>query len=196
MNGELQEPWSRFQRELRGYLLRRVREPADAEDVLQDVFERLQRRPGDLARAENPSAWLYSVTRNALIDHGRRHTARERSLDRLRAEPDEARTGPGGAEEDEAAALLARCLRPLIAQLAPRDREALEWVDLEGLTQREAAARAGISVSGMKARVQRARRRLRERILQCCAVELDARGGVMDFAPRAAAPRRRRCERC
>jgi len=195
-----QAPWSDFRQELRGYLLRRVQEPADADDVLQDVFERLQRRPEDLAQANNPSAWLYSVTRNALIDHARRAAARERSLGRLRTELDTTGREGSGTEDLGPASVLARCLRPMIHELPARDRQALEWVELEGLTQREAAERAGISVSGMKARVQRARRRLRERILACCAVDLDARGGVIGFAPRGETESKRRtreaCDTC
>ncbi|WP_220448470.1 sigma factor-like helix-turn-helix DNA-binding protein [Nonomuraea mesophila] len=50
--------------------------------------------------------------------------------------------------------------------------------EYEGLTQSEAARRLGISVSGMKSRVQRARGRLRELLTGCCAVAMDARGAV------------------
>jgi hypothetical protein len=47
--------------------------------------------------------------------------------------------------------------------------------DLEGVTQAEAARRAGVSVSGMKSRVQRARQQLRTIVEECCRVDLDRR---------------------
>jgi RNA polymerase sigma-70 factor (ECF subfamily) len=53
-------------------------------------------------------------------------------------------------------------------------------VDIEGVTQRSAAEDEGISLSGMKARVQRGRRRLKEILLESCRIEIDRRGGVMD----------------
>jgi RNA polymerase sigma-70 factor, ECF subfamily len=73
----------------------------------------------------------------------------------------------------------------LMMQLEPGDRQALELVELEGLTQAATASRLGLSVSGMKSRVQRARRRLRAALDDCCQIVLDGRGGVVSFEHRA-----------
>lgn len=51
------------------------------------------------------------------------------------------------------------------------------------MPQAEIAARAGLSLSGAKSRVQRARTMLREVLLQCCRVEVGKRGGVVDYEP-------------
>jgi RNA polymerase sigma-70 factor (ECF subfamily) len=51
----------------------------------------------------------------------------------------------------------------------------------EGVPQVDAARRLGISTSGMKSRVQRGRRLLREALLACCEVSLDRRGGIAAF---------------
>jgi RNA polymerase sigma-70 factor (ECF subfamily) len=66
-----------------------------------------------------------------------------------------------------------------------RQRRAVELIDLEGLPQARAAQREGVSVSGMKSRVQRGRRRLADLLGQCCALTLDTRGLPMDYAPPA-----------
>ena len=63
-------------------------------------------------------------------------------------------------------------------------REAITLTELEGLTQAEAARMVGISVSGMKSRVQRGRARLREMFEACCEIALDGRGAVMQCEPR------------
>jgi RNA polymerase sigma-70 factor, ECF subfamily len=76
-----------------------------------------------------------------------------------------------------------------VAQLASPYREAITLVELEGLTAREAAEMAGISVSGMKSRVQRGREQLRALFDACCEIAIDARGKPTDFAPRG-------CKRC
>jgi len=60
-------------------------------------------------------------------------------------------------------------------------RQAVILIDLEGLTQQEAAAQLGLSLSGMKSRVQRGRRQLKGMLEVCCTIELDQRRGVADY---------------
>ena len=69
----------------------------------------------------------------------------------------------------------------MIEELPEKDREALKLTDIEGLTQRELADRLKISVSGAKSRVQRAREKLKEVLLECCHVEVDRLGRVVDW---------------
>jgi RNA polymerase sigma-70 factor (ECF subfamily) len=90
------------------------------------------------------------------------------------------------ANEPEESALqeLAACMKPLMGKLALADREALRLIEVEGLTQVEAARRLGLSLSGMKSRVQRARLRLRSALDDCCLVALDRRGGVLGYEGR------------
>ncbi len=76
---------------------------------------------------------------------------------------------------------LARCLIPLVNGLPTPYRRALTLAHLDGLTQREVASRLGLALSGAKSRVQRARKMLAGALLECCRVELDRRGGVMDY---------------
>src|SRR5207245_11044477 len=85
---------------------------------------------------------------------------------------------------DELRAGVAGCLRAMIERLSEDYRQAVRLVDLEGLAQHEAAARLGLSVSGMKSRVQRGRRQLREMLGACCVVALDRRRGVVDYEVR------------
>ena len=73
---------------------------------------------------------------------------------------------------------------PFIALLPSPYREALTLTELEGITQREAAAMVGISVSGMKSRVQRGRRELRALFEACCNIALDGRGRIISCEPR------------
>jgi len=55
---------------------------------------------------------------------------------------------------------------------------------LQGMTQEEAASRVGISLSGMKSRVQRGRGKLRNLFEACCKIELDVRGKPIDVEKR------------
>ncbi|MBK9373950.1 MAG: RNA polymerase sigma factor SigZ [Holophagales bacterium] len=173
--------WSEFSGRLRAFIASRVRDPADADDLLQEVFLRVHRSGGTLDRTDRLPAWLYQVTRNALTDHYRSRDVRVRhaggSLDEA-AEPvvpeDEAR------DERE----LAACLSPMLDQLPAAHREAVALTTFEGLSQVEAAKRLGISISGMKSRTQRGRARIRDLLLRCCEIEVDRRGGVAAFRSR------------
>jgi hypothetical protein len=92
------------------------------------------------------------------------------------------------ADDDRATfRALAGCVALFVARLPSPYREAITLVELEGLTAREAAALADVSVSGMKSRVQRGRAQLRAQLDACCRIDLDVRGKVTDCEPR---PRR------
>jgi RNA polymerase sigma-70 factor (ECF subfamily) len=69
----------------------------------------------------------------------------------------------------------------MIERLSGEYRQAVILIDLEGLTQQEAAAQLGLSLSGMKSRVQRGRRQLKGMLEACCTIELDQRCGVADY---------------
>src|SRR5215207_93704 len=66
----------------------------------------------------------------------------------------------------------------------PFRRAAVMLIDLEGMPQKEAAARSGVSLSGMKSRVQRGRQVLEHLLRDCCRIELDAGGRITDYQPR------------
>jgi len=61
-------------------------------------------------------------------------------------------------------------------------REALLTVDIKGTSQVQAAKIFGLSLSGMKSRVQRGRFKLKQLLLECCAIEIARRGGIVDYS--------------
>ena len=128
-------------------------------------------------RVDNPVAWLYRSARNAVIDHYRTRRHHE-SIDDDDRWPDH---DPASDEPNEATRELSHCLQPMIDQLAPLAREALLRVDVDGQTQQSAAEALSLSVSGMKSRVQRARRELKQLLEQCCTVEVDRNGAISDY---------------
>jgi RNA polymerase sigma-70 factor, ECF subfamily len=101
---------------------------------------------------------------------------------------DQQSRGPGQAfDEDEGAALheLAACMAPMLQRLPQVYREAITLTDLRGLNQADAARHSGVSLSGMKSRVQRGRRQLRAVLEDCCRIQLDRRGGIVAYDRRA-----------
>jgi RNA polymerase sigma-70 factor (ECF subfamily) len=86
--------------------------------------------------------------------------------------------------EDDPEAILALSLRELIDELPEPYRQALILTEYQGLSQKQLAGQAGISLSGAKSRVQRAHDRLRDMLLSCCHFELDRRGHIVDYYER------------
>lgn len=79
---------------------------------------------------------------------------------------------------------LTECVAFFVARLPSPYREAITLTELQGMSQREAAEMLGVSLSGVKSRVQRGRQRIRRMFEECCEMSLDARGRVTDCAPR------------
>ena len=184
--------WRELRGPLAGFIARRVADPQDAEDVLQEVMLRIHRHSDELEHADRVAAWVHRIARNAIVDHYRRRAARPELPAGGAGDLEQREDGPPGEPDSEALRReLAACLRPLIDRLPEKHRDALVLTEFEGLTQIEAARRLGISVSGAKARVQRGRAQLRTLLLDCCHVELDRRGAITDYRAR-----RGSCERC
>lgn len=78
------------------------------------------------------------------------------------------------------------CLEPFLSRLPAEFREALQLTELGSLSQKDYAARLGISYSGAKSRVQRARRQLHELFTACCRIEAYAYGNIWAATPRTA----------
>ena len=161
---------------LRGFVDRRIGDPDAADDVAQEVLLRLHRSLGDLRVEDRLDAFAYRIARNAIIDHYRsRANAKEipAAPDELIARVDADRDTDEDPNEAKGREELARCLEPLVRRLAEPYRQALTLTDLGKLSQVEAARVAGLSVPGMKTRVQRARAQVHELLTACCDVALE-----------------------
>lgn len=162
------------------FIERRVESPDVADDLTQDVLLRLLMNSE--GRIENPTAWVYRVARNVIIDHYRTRGSRPPfdSDDPNAWGPAE---DPFADDPHEAQRELAGCLRSLVDQLAEPYRSAVTAVDLDGQTQTDLAQAVGLSASGMKSRVQRGRRQLRRLLTECCRVHTSPSGGITGYEP-------------
>jgi RNA polymerase sigma-70 factor (ECF subfamily) len=173
-------PWQEVAARLRPFIARRV-SPAEIDDVMQDVFVRMQRGLPQLRDEERFTSWLFQIARSSVAEHMRTR-ARHPIAD---GDADEEPAAETEEDDDrEAARELAGCVSLFVGQLPSPYREAITLVELEGRTAKEAAEMVGISVSGMKSRVQRGRAQLRELFDRCCEIAIDARGKPTEFTPR------------
>lgn len=145
-----------FQREVYGWILRIVRDPAAAEDLTVETFWRIYRSHGRFDPAHSFGAWARRIATNAALDHLRK----ARNLRAEVALPADFSQGtpPDPALQRETREQVLRCFRQLPAKLQAVATLAL----VEERSYEEIAAALGISPGAVKLRVFRAVRKLRE----------------------------------
>lgn len=160
---------------LGNFILRRVRDPADADDILQDVFQEFVQAYRLPAPIEQASAWLFRVARNRIIDRFRKK--KELSVNQMSddaADPDGEGEGeyrldlvlpaPDGPEAAHARSTVLAELQQALDELPPNQREVFIGHELEGLSFKEMAAQSGVAVNTLLARKRYAVLYLRTRL--------------------------------
>ena len=175
MAASMLDLWGEFSIPLKEFILRRVQNEYDAEDVLQDVFYKIYENIESLQDKNKIQPWVYQITRNSIIDHYRtkRVTAELTDLPDMTLDKD--------FFEPDIPHEVADCLKVIIGHLPKKYREAIALTEFEKLTQRELAQKLGLSLPGAKSRVQRARAKLKELFLGCCHIEFDMLGNITDY---------------
>ncbi len=182
IGSEARGAWNEIEGRLRPYVARRVASAADVDDILQEILVRVHRGLAGLRDGERFGGWVYRIAEHVITDSAR---ARTRSPIALVELPEAVDVNGESAEGSDLQADLGTCVALFVARLPSPYREAVTLTELEGLTQKDAADMLGISLSGMKSRVQRGREKLRDMFDDCCQISVDGRGRVMECEPRA-----------
>jgi RNA polymerase sigma-70 factor (ECF subfamily) len=169
----VEEIWQEHHARLRAFIKKRIFEDMAADDVLQNVFLKMDAGLTSLNDETKLTSWLYQTTRNAIIDHFRSQKPTE-ELPEWLPQPV---TDPG----DQAVRELSACLESMIQRLPKACREAVILSELKGLKHKDVADAQGISLAGAKSRVQRGRARLGKMLAECCRLEFDHQGRLCGY---------------
>ncbi len=153
---------------LREFVRARVR-PEEVDEVLQTAALRAMEKAGSLDDPARATAWLYRLHRNLIADTGRRR-ATERRLFTDAEEPLAKGGAPAVDEAGPQAIELCGCSVAQARRIRSGYASILELVDLGDSTIEEAAATLGISVNNANVRLHRARKALRQQMLEHCGV--------------------------
>lgn len=165
------EAVERVQSRLRNFIRRRVPDPRDAEDILQDVFYELVEANRLLMPIEHVTGWLFRVARNRITD-----LFRKKMPDRFRAlavtDEDEERlrmedllpSPDAGPDALYARHALLEALELAVAELPDEQRTVFVAHELEGRRFKDMAAETGVSVNTLLSRKRYAVRHLRARL--------------------------------
>ncbi len=161
--------WRAHQSELFYFLMNRASDRQRAEDVIQDVFLKALRAGDTFCALDDARAWLFHVARNALIDTWRRDKPWVELPEDLALEPEETQAPIDSLDV---------CLRRQIKNLTIEDQAIIQACDIQGQTVPQFAQMYGLNLSAAKARLRRARGRLRTHLITRCDIHFDERGAV------------------
>lgn len=163
-----------FDAKLRNFILGKVSDPDLTKDILQDVYLKIHSHIESVQDSEKLESWIYQIARNTIVDYFRRARPGDELPESLPALPE---------EEPDAIADLAASVHDMLNCLPEKYRQALTLTEIQGLTQVEIADQLGLTVSGAKSRVQRARAKLKDAFLDCCHFEFDRFNRVIQYEP-------------
>ena len=168
--------WRELSDRLRQFVATRIKSSADVDDVLQTIFLRIHSKSSELRNPNRIESWVFQLTRNAVADYFRkaRDTVHDVELladQRLVSEPEKLNTE------------LVVCLNVFLNRLPSDQRRAVSLYELDGMSQKDIAAKESMSLSGAKSRIQRGRKSLAAMLKSCCTFQLDDRGNVLDYRP-------------
>jgi RNA polymerase sigma-70 factor (ECF subfamily) len=177
-----EEIWEQFHEPLQWFVKRKIKNDMDVDDTVQNIFCAIHLNIQHLRAKEKMRSFIFAIAKNAVADYYRNKKKEEVLTEWM-----------DGITEDNAEELnenheIAECLKLMVNFLPDKYKEAILLTEFEDLTQKELAGRLGLSISGAKSRVQRARIKLKEMLIGCCQFEFDKLGNIIEY--------KKRCKDC
>lgn len=172
----MEEIWLKLENKLRGFILSKVNDETVTDDLLQELFIKIHANIDKVNDRTKIQPWIYQICRNLIIDYFRKQQ-KELKNKLLDFEQEHEESG-----EDFMSETLEDMIK-MMNDLPPEYCEALCLTELKGLSQKDYADKIGISYSGAKSRVQRARKMLKDLLMNCCHYEFDKYGTVIGIYP-------------
>ena len=172
----MEEVWLKFENRLHAFTLSKVHDKSVADDILQELFIKIHANIDKVEDKTKLQSWIYQICRNLIVDYFRKENKNVQN-----EIPDF-----NIIEEEHSEEVMSEALEDMVKMmkdLPPEYCEALCFTELGNLSQKEYAEKIGISYSGAKSRVQRARKMLKDTLMNCCHYKFDKYGTVIAINP-------------
>lgn len=144
------------------FLKRKLRNDADAKDVLQEFYVKALTRFNDLKDEDRLRGWLSQILRSTIADHFRAMTRSDNALETYAAE------AALLFDDDEIDFVICACLYKMLPTLNPDYADLIWRADLIGEDRSVIAHDLGLSENALRVKLHRARRAMRQRLEQTC----------------------------
>jgi RNA polymerase sigma-70 factor, ECF subfamily len=175
-NNPIEQMWSDFGQQLADHICHKTDHQDYCHDILQEVYIKMVRYIDKIEKADNILPYILTLANNTIIDYYRGTSVR---LSTKMTPPDATTEAPGQPGDTATSRLAQTFLLELIESLPPIYRQALVRTEFDGIPQKQLAEELGISYSGARSRIQRAKQMLRQSILGCCDYKFDKYGNVI-----------------
>jgi RNA polymerase sigma-70 factor, ECF subfamily len=187
-----EELWDIYNTRIKKYIMGKVSDKFEAEDLFQEVGIRVLNSEKNILEVDNVEAWLYRIASNVIIDY-------YRHKDRLNYVEDVDAVlfkDSSVSESDNYNHETVSCLLKMTEILPETYKEAILQSDFKGIPQNSLSEAWGLSHSGAKNRVQRARKKLKETMLDCCEVRSDHQGNILELVNKNGDQEKFSCIKC
>jgi RNA polymerase sigma-70 factor (ECF subfamily) len=120
-------------------------------------------------------SWLFKITNNTIVDYYRKR--KYSKLEITQIEPENGNDIQNVNMNDE----MVTCLKSFLYELPDKYKIPLEMFEFNGMKHREISEKLNITLSGSKTRIQRAREKLKEVLTECCEMEFDTYGNILEY---------------
>lgn len=176
--------WTNIHGKLFGYISKHTKSKDDVNDIIQDTFIKVKTNIDGLKNPAKVESWIFQIARNTMNDFFRK----QKKFFMIDENADETNIEEDSFSEGDSIVKIqtqhfSEYAGFVVSELPEKYKIAVHLADIEGLSMKEVAERLDISVSGAKSRVQRGRKMIKEIILECCEVNTDKYGNIVDYEP-------------
>ncbi len=162
--------WSYYKSGLQFYILKKVKDKGIANDLSHEVLMKIYKSCCSNNEIKNVRSWMFQIAHNTTIDYLKKENKFTDEIPEI-FEKDE-NNSYKEAEE---------LMKPLIELLPKKYAVPLQLSDIEEIKQAEVSKKLNLSLTATKSRIQRARKLLKEKIIECCNLELDEKGNLLSL---------------
>ncbi|NQY93641.1 MAG: RNA polymerase sigma factor SigZ [Campylobacteraceae bacterium] len=171
--------YKQYYSKLLAFINSKVHNNADAEDILSEVFIKIYKNIEKLDSDEKLTSWIYTITRNTIIDFYRKNN----KTPAFREFKEEFILDESKGERNIHSEL-SNCLLPMINSLPQNYKEVLYLSEIKGLKQSEIAEEKNLSLTNTKSLIFRGKKKIKEKLFECCSYEYDSLGNVIEYNPK------------
>ena len=163
---ETQNIWNNFNDALYFFILKRVKNENDTNDIIQNTFIKIHNNLSKLKNEDKVKAWVFQIARNEIINHFNNESHYVEAIGTHKETPEDTNSE-------------VCCFNRFISNLPKIYRDVIELVYIKGFKQKEVASKLNISLENVKARVKRSKVILKENFKSCCKYDLDKHGNLI-----------------
>jgi RNA polymerase sigma-70 factor (ECF subfamily) len=166
--------YTQFHSSLLSFIRSKIRSREDAEDILQNVFVKISSNVDKLSDEQKLKSWIYTITRNTIIDYYRVNASHKKI-------PVDNEIEETILDEEylDSTKGLDQCMMSMINLLPDEYKGIIIDAELNGIKQKDLAEKYGMAYPSMRSRVQRGRERLKQLFYNCCHIQTDSLGNII-----------------